>query len=417
MHAIRRSSAILLLSFVFRSALYAQVGTVGVPFLMISPSAEANGMGGIMASVMPAGSSSMLFNPAHAGLLARSTALSTDIYTSRTGWLPVFHIPDLWINHFSLFAGTASGAAGGNGLAFGIGYSRVYFNLGEFIISSENSPEEVSRFRGYETSDNITLGASIDFGALLAFGTTMKLVTSQLTPFGLIQDPATHPAEILAVDLGMTAVVPFVSLAFPDAYAAGFRPHGNVMLATVLQNFGGDVAYADASQKDPLPRLFRAGWSIDAGATIDLFQSTLPFLSISIAREAEDILVDRYRDGSWTYSTFPDDLKPADNLFSGRRTHNVTVRRGSAVTFLGTVTLRSGSYEGDGAVTYATEGYTISTAGLTALIHAAMKDDARESVIGNLLRHVELRIHHSEYTGHDIVGGTTFNSMTLSFRR
>lgn len=411
MPTLRRSAVVLLLSLSIPYSLLAQPGTVGLPFLTISPSAEANGMGGIMASVMPTGSSSMLFNPAHAGLLARSTAFSTDIYTSRTGWLPEFQLTDLWINHYSLFAGTTDE----HGLAFGIGYSRVYFNLGEFIISSENSPEEISRFRGYETSDNITLGASIDFGALLAFGTTMKLVTSQLTPFGLVQDPATHPAEILAVDLGMTAVVPFVSLAFPDAYAAGFRPFGSATVTLAMQNIGGDVTYTDASQKDPLPRLFRAGFSIDAGTTVDLFRTPLPFLSVTFAREAEDILVKRYNDGSWTYTFLPDDLDAAENLLAGRHTRNVSVRRGASVTLLGTVTLRSGSYDGGGSLTYATEGYTISTAGITSLVHAVMNDAGRESVAGTLLRHVELRIHHSEFSHHDIVGGTSFNSVSLNF--
>lgn len=212
----------------------------------------------------------MIYNPAQLGMLSRTHSFSSDFYTNVVQWLPVFNLSDLWLNSYSMMYGVNLGEELPNNISFGIGYSRTYLKLGEFIQTSQNNPTEIGRFRGYETSDNYSLGFSFDVGAIVGFGTTVKRIQSHLSPFGIGNTAITGLADLTAIDLGIISKIPLAALLLGQNSdkTAKLIPVVDVSLSYAMNNIGRAVVYGDPNQADPLPRTARIGWSVEAGAQI-----------------------------------------------------------------------------------------------------------------------------------------------------
>ncbi len=200
--------------FIFTSLAFSQPGSSAVPFLLISPSVEANGMGGIMTVANSSSPTSMMFNPAQLGMNSQTLFLSSEIYSHNALWLPAFNLKDLWINNYSIMYGMKLPSDEQSNISVGFGYSRVFLNLGKFIVMTEKGPEPIATFDGYETSDNYSIGIGIDVGVKASFGATVKKIVSNLSPFGSAQERTSGKANVWASDLGMLVKFPIISLLF-----------------------------------------------------------------------------------------------------------------------------------------------------------------------------------------------------------
>ncbi len=409
---------LLLPIFIFSSLLFGQAGSTAVPFLLISSSVEANGMGGIMTVANSYSPSSMMFNPAQLGISSQTEFLSTEMYSHKTQWLPQFRLSDLWINNYSVMFGMRLPDEGKSSISVGFGYSRVFLNLGEYVVTSEKPPTSIDKFRGYESSDNFSVGVGINLGFTLAFGTTIKNITSHLTPIGTAEERGAGVAKFWTSDFGILAKIPMADFLIKSDMekSNALSPFFDFTAAYALNNLGGSVVYFDPAQADPLPRTARLGWSIDIGIKFQSEKIDVSLINVTIAREAENLLVKKNLDGTWNYEGAPfGNINLYNNLIAAEAYGYISVRRGFSANFFETVTIRQGSYEGDGNLSYKTSGYTISSLGIQKYINSTKTVSSEFNPVQFLLTHLEIRFSHSEYQGHDIVGGTYFDNLIFSF--
>ena len=353
--------------------IHPQVVTTGVPFLLISPSTEANGMGGIMSSGTPASSSAMMFNPAQLGMMSREYSFSSDFYRNVTSWLPSFNLSDLWLNSYSVIYGMSLDESVPLKPSIGFGFSRVDLNLGEFVRVDEQG-NELGRFRGYEYSNNYTIGGSVDVGVQAAMGFTLKQIVSHLSDAGSGQEPGAGEADITAVDIGVVLKAPLYDLLFENNSSTPIHPFADLSWAYAVNNLGGDISYGDPAQADPLPRTMRMGWSAEAGFNITIRDDAFNFLRVATAREAEDLLVSRDA-GGWRYNGLIDDMNAYRSMVLSENYGDVSIRRGFSISMLETFTYRQGSYAWNGGLVYKTHGTSISTKGIFRTIGRTMSDE------------------------------------------
>jgi len=360
----------------------------------------------------------MMFNPAQLGMSSQTDFLSTEMYSHKTQWLPQFRLSDLWINNYSIMYGMKLPEDDKSNISVGFGYSRLFLNLGRFIVTTEKGPEPIATFDGYETSDNFSMGIGVDLGITVAFGTTIKKITSKLSPIGTAMEKTAGTANVWATDIGLLAKIPVMDYLFKDNKLPEktFTPFFDITSAYTLNNLGGSVWYIDASQADPLPRTARLGWSGEAGIKFHSEKIDVSLITLTIAREAENLLVKKNLDGTWNYEGIPfGNINIYNNLIASEANGYITVRRGFSAEFFETVTIRQGSYEGEGNLSYSTSGYTISTRGISNIINRPESTTTDFNPVRFILSHLEIRFSHSEYEGHQIVGGTKFDNLIFSF--
>lgn len=397
---------------------YGQAGSSAVPFLLISTSVEANGMGGIMTTANSSSPTSMMFNPAHLGISSQTEFFSTETFSRKTQWLPQFGLSDLWINNYSMMYGLRFSGEKSPNISVGIGYSRVFLNLGRFIVNSELGPEPTATFDGYETSDNFCIGVGIDLGVTLAFGSTIKKITSQLSPIGTAQERPANSGKAWASDLGLIVKFPLFSLIKKENEHRlhTLTPFFDITTAYALNNVGGRISYLDAAQSDPLPRTARLGWGAETGLHYRSEQIDVPLITLTIAREAENLLFQRDNNGSWNYDGLPlGNIDIYKNLIASKADGYISVRRGFSVNVFETATFRQGSFEGDGNLSYQTSGFSISTRGISKIISSSLPAVTGFNPVEFFFMHLEIRYSHSEYSGKSPLNGTSFDNLIFTF--
>ncbi len=395
-----------------------QPGSSAVPFLAIPTSVEANGMGGISTVANASSPSSMLFNPAQLGMHTQSNFFSTEVNTQKTQWLPPFNLSDLYITNSSVTFGMKLPLTERSSFSVGLGYSRLYLNLGRFIVISDPSSSSVQSFDGHETSDNFSGGIGIDDGYKIAAGMTLKRITSALSPIGSAQEGGSGTARLWAMDFGLVGTLPIVPFMerLDDVAENSAAPFLSVSGAYALNNFGGEVSYI-GSQSDPLPRTARLGLSVNAGMVYRANSIVFTLLDLTIAREAENFLFNRYNDGKWEYTgSLIGNINFTKDVLQAEAHGYVSVRRGFSIGLFETVTIREGSYQGDGELVYNTSGFSISTLGVSKFIASFIQERAGFDPIEFFAAHLEIRYNHSSYSDHPILGGTEFDTIVLSLR-
>ncbi|MFZ4619314.1 MAG: hypothetical protein ACOYNS_02050 [Bacteroidota bacterium] len=402
----------------FTTLAFSQAGSTAVPFLTIPTSVEANGMGGISTTANTSSPSSMLFNPAQLGMHTQSNFLSTELNTKRTQWLPAFGHPDLWLTNNSMIFGMKFSLDDHSSISAGIGYSRLYLNLGTFIQSFYDA-NNISYFNGYESSDNFSAGIGLNDGYRISVGMTLKKITSKLTPFGTAQEPRNKSTGLWAADFGIIGSLPLLPY-MSEVELNGFNtwaPFITLTGAYAINNIGGRVSYIDDSQSDPLPRTARLGLSLNAGISMLINNEPFTLFDLTAAREAEELLLKITANNTWDYSSSPiNKINIIQDLFEGRAHGHVSARRGYSATFFESVTIRTGSMDGDGELIYNTTGYSLSTLGISKIVNASLTREEERDPFHYFLSHVEIRYNHSEYTDHPILDGTVFDTIVITFR-
>jgi hypothetical protein len=229
----RRAAAVvglvMLLSVVISSPASAQ-GEAAVPFLLIAPNARASGIGesgtGSVDDV-----SAIYWNPGELAFLD-----GQEVSLTHANWLPAFGLSDLFYDHLN-FRMRIDGIGGT------IGASITYLNLGEFIVTGEEGPQEKGRFKAYEYA--VTAGYSTKAFSDLGIGVNLRFIHSALSPLGAGAEQGTGIASTFSVDL-----------------ATMWRPtfwESRLSLGANLSNLGPKITYIDAAQADPLPTMLRVG--------------------------------------------------------------------------------------------------------------------------------------------------------------
>lgn len=229
----------------------------GAQFLLLSPSAVANGLGaGLVAASTEA--SAIYYNPA---ALSRLGQIALEGNTFKL--LPEFK-NDVRYSHL---AGAVRSGAKGN-FWFGAAYTRV--GLGEQIITGEESPEPIGKFEPYESA--FALATAVKLGQHARIGTSFKFIHINFGP-ALPNSEKEIAASAFAVDLGFLydGFLPLAHVSRPilnqplpwQKWANNKLPPG-FSLGVALANVGTRLKFIDATQTDPLPQNLRVGlaWNL-----------------------------------------------------------------------------------------------------------------------------------------------------------
>ncbi|MDZ7717129.1 MAG: type IX secretion system outer membrane channel protein PorV [Balneolaceae bacterium] len=212
----------------------AQVGITSVPFLQIEPDSRAAGMGNTGVALAD-NASAVFWNPAGLGFQR-----GNQVSITHSEWLPQFNA-DLFYDylvgkHYVEDIGT-------------FGAHITYLNLGEQIRTDARGPQEINRFNSYELAVGVSYGLQLDKNWSL--GTGFRFVYSSLAE-GEVGSQDINPGSTVGVDIaGMYRSDTFTFIGRKASLNAGLN----------ISNIGPGVQYTDNAQKDPLPTVFRLGWS------------------------------------------------------------------------------------------------------------------------------------------------------------
>jgi len=213
-------------------------GESAVPFLLIAPNARASGIGESGTGTAD-DASAIFWNPGALAFLK-----GQEVSITHANWLPQFQQPDLFYDYLNYRQRVDD--IGGT-----ISASVTYLNLGEFIRTGSDSPDEIGRFKAFEFA--VTAGYSTLAFDDLGIGLNLRYIHSSLSPIGTEQEQGAGIARTVSVDLA-TMYRP-TKLDLPligdigNKFSAGLN----------LSNVGPKVTYIDAAQADPLPTNLRLG--------------------------------------------------------------------------------------------------------------------------------------------------------------
>lgn len=247
---------------------FSQGGESAVPFILIAPTSKSSGMGETGTGLAD-DASAIFYNPG--GLAFQE---GSEVSLTHTNWLPQFHQSDLFyeylnFKHYLQDIGTVSASV-------------TFLNLGEFIRTSSQGPEEIDRWKSYEYA--VTVGYATRVLDELGLGINLRLIHSALSPIGTEQEQGQGIATTVSGDIGLlykpkSLVLPFTGIDLGNILSVGVN----------LSNLGPKVTYIDADQADPLPTNLRLGFGVKIlESDYNNLTYTLDFSRLLIRRYREE---------------------------------------------------------------------------------------------------------------------------------
>ena len=201
----------------------------GVLFLLISPGVRADGMGEAFVALAD-DASAIYWNPGGLAFLSRR-----ELFFMHSNWLPQL-APDLFYDYGSYVQHI-------EGLGT-FGASVTYMNFGEQNVTLETGPEVVDHFSSYDFSVSGAFGTNLSSN--IGVGVNMKIIRSNLAPFGQGKEKGSGQAWSFGVDAGLLY--------------RNFLIH-KLNLGINLANMGPKITYIDANQADPQPTNLKLGFA------------------------------------------------------------------------------------------------------------------------------------------------------------
>ena len=311
-----------------------QEALTAVPFLLVPPAPEGLGMGRGSVSLPTTDAIATVVNPGQLGLFSLTNLFNAGTYVPRSNWLPQYQIAGLSYGVTALNAGYnfRSLLSLPFDLSVGLGYSRVSLDLGTFALTSSSGPSVIGTFNSSEYSDNYSLGIGLDYYIRFGLGFNFKKIVSELGPVGTEQEKGTATGKSSATDFGILLDVPILQIASEVSGASleiapGITPFLDVSMGFVKANIGEEISYIDAAQADPLPRTAVIGLGLGAGITMKSGNTEWQLASFRLVRQADDLLVTRQSDGTFTYQSGLGDVQFWDNVVLGKHNALITSRR------------------------------------------------------------------------------------------
>jgi hypothetical protein len=423
MKATLSSGIILALTLLASSPALAQ-GETAVPFLLLTSSVEGNGMGGISASVPTDNAMSVIANPGQLGFLSLNSFVTAGTYTEKTEWGSQFNQSDIPYSASAVNVGInlSKVISPPFPVSLGLGYSRVSLDIGEFISTGLGGPDEIGRFRSNEKSESFSLGIGLDYIIKLGVGFNFKSIESNLSPIGTEQEQGVARAKVSASDFGAMIQAPVIQMISasrtePLELLPKVAPLLDVAMGYARSNVGDEITYFDPAQRDPLPRNATLGLGVEMGIVSKALSSDWKILSLTWARQVEDLLVNRFADGHFEYQGWFGNIQPFNNLILGKWGGNVDLRKGWQLEVGEIVSVRGGSFTGTGSLSYETSGYSIRLSGFLKLIEAMSRSAVTDTWLGFVRDHIDLQYHSSSYgESTPLVSGTSFRGLNLVVR-
>ncbi len=243
-------------------ALRAQTTSTAVPFMLIAPDARASGMGDIGTGIAD-DVGAVYWNPS--GLAFQK---GKEVSLTHSQWLPQFNQSDLFYDYLN-FKWNDDEKFGGT-----IAASIVFLNLGEFIYTTETSPDPITTFHSFEYA--VSLGYATKLSNDWSFGGNVRYIQSTLSTLHVAQERQGGVGRSVSFDLSATWK--------PDStYIDGIA--NALQVGVNLANIGPKIKYVDVLQADPLPTELRIG------ASYKLFKDE--YNDLTLASDMSKLLVKR----------------------------------------------------------------------------------------------------------------------------
>ncbi len=409
----RRFIFCLLFLITFSSSVFA-VSEATLLFLLISPSPQANAMGQTYGNVLGDDPMATLFNPANVGLMAQNYYFASSFNSPEIEWLPSF-AGDLNFHCNSFTAGINLKDVIGIPVSYGIGYNFRRFDIGEQIITGEDSPEPLGYFDSWDESRDLSMSFAVDYILRASIGYNHKNIKSNLAPGALV--------ETNAYDLGFILKIPVIELAERFAlinteHLFAMKPYFVPGLYYSVTNIGDKVAYIDASQADPIPRNTSVGMNIDTGLKFNFKNNLIDLFSFRWAREADDLLIETHTNKPSEYVNGLKDISFWNTILLGKANEKAITKKGWQYDFANIFSLRRGRYDDiEGKVMYKTRGYGINFLQPLKLLIALKEPVATDNFLLKLFMNLNVEQHYSEIDGIEghPLDNTKFNSYVISF--
>ncbi len=266
-------------------------GEAGVPFLLLAPDSRAGGIGE-SGSGLADNSAAIFWNPAGIAFLTGS-----EFSFTHSNWLPQFNL-DLFYDYATYYQYMED-------LNGSITASITFMNFGEFVRTSENSPDPIGTFRSFDGA--LTLGYATKLSNDWGMGFNFRLIHSRLSDSGAGQEKGSGVSTTVSFDVATMWRPEHLNL--PLLGDIG----NNLSVGLNLSNLGPKIYYMQQAQADPIPTSLRVGFA--ARIFQDEYNSltyTLDFnkLLIGVADSAGK-RPDFYKAifSSWTDRPFTDVLK------------------------------------------------------------------------------------------------------------
>lgn len=368
----------------------AKVGVV--PFLGISNSARANGMGECVANMV--NEESVIYNPGSLGLMHLGKVFAVTA-PFKTKWLPEL-ADDLRLKTFNLSGGVSLQRIGSKvdkrlNFALAAAYSTVRLDYGEIGIVDETNADVTGYVYPYDVAKCYSVAVAVEYYVRIGIGYTYKRIYSELGVVGagraVISD-----GRATAHDYGVVVEFPIGELIGRrlQTEETSKRTLGFALTPSVAYtkaNIGNPIEYRDAAQADRLPKASRLGSSVYSA--IKIGKATLGSLLLATEKEK-----DLFGDNAEIH------------------------KRGLELGILGTVFLRAGKCDDDaGGVHTNTSGFGVSLRGAIAWLESLEVLRLKNDFVGRAISNLDLTFDYAKY-GDDPeqpLSNTKFLGLRLSF--
>ncbi|GBD86985.1 hypothetical protein BMS3Abin03_00910 [bacterium BMS3Abin03] len=267
---------------------YAQ-GEAAVPFLLLAPDSRAGGIGE-SGTGLADNSAAIFWNPAGIAFLT-----GTELSITHSNWLPQFNL-DLFYDYLTYRSYFES-------LNGSVTASITYMNFGEFIRTSEISPDPIGTFRSFDAA--LTLGYATKINNDWGLGFNFRLIHSRLSDQAVGEEQGTGVATSVSFDVA--------AMWRPETLNIFGAEFGNrFSIGANLSNLGPKIAYIDQDQADPIPTNFRLGFALQI--VNDEFNSliyTVDFSKLLVSRDSSGHSDDFYKAifTAWGDQTFGEEMR------------------------------------------------------------------------------------------------------------
>jgi len=386
--------------------LFAQ--NVGGQFLLVSPSATNNALGGSNVSSNTHDLYTSFSNPAHSIIPQGLSVQSSDIFFQLLPNLASDIFMKTDVKRLS-YSGNEIFRSDSYDFQISFTHSDTYLSLGE-QIATNSIGEDLGTFNSYSKfkANTISLGfKSKDKPIYFSAGVTKKDVIQQQLIGVLGEGQAGGTEESMShnemYDWGYRMVIDnysFSNINFLDVSSSIGYSKNNI-----TDKF---ITFEGTTHQDLAPRTARLGLSF--GARIRPFKDLENlFISVSFNREAESLLV---KEVTFTTSVYDNSMlgaiKIGDNIFKGDSTADVKIQKGREINIFNIYFIRNGRYIEDNGYYINTEGYGIHYSRLALLFLSIFKSpDANtfnNSFVNNLdtfLKLIDVNYNNSKWNSPD----------------
>lgn len=399
------------------------VSEAAVLFLLISPSPQANGMGETYGNIASTDPMASINNPAYLGYYSQKHNFGFSY--SKTDWLPGL-VDDMDYSCYSLNFGYSLKNIP---ISFGLGYYRIFLDSGEQVWTGE-SGEPLSTFNSWDKANILSVSILLDYYIRASVGFSYKFIESVLAPdwIDVAEEKGNGKASANAHDFGIAIQVPLFEIISKVTGSSFYifpkvKPYLESGFSYSVNNIGDKIIYGDASQSDPLPRSVYTGININTGLKLSLNKNIFNIISFKSAREANDLLLERYMDtegiNQTRYFSGFNDINFIDNIILGKANSDIITNKGWELSIGDIFFIREGYYEDiEGRVIFDTNGFGINFVQPIRLLLGLTNQIIKNEFLNKVVYNIDIEYNHSEYDcefGHPL-SDTNFDGVTLKLR-